>query len=106
MAISIKLCIGVYALLIGLAAIQQWKEKGYHFRTLIFLLLSTSMLITICLPKKEWLLISLLVEFVSLHFVTVAEGLLTNKQLKSSHHIIRFIFHCIILLMVVKFINE
>ncbi|WP_409368905.1 hypothetical protein [Lysinibacillus sp. 38-6] len=102
-AIITNVLIGGYALLIGLASVLQWKEKGYQLRTFIFIILSLSMLLTLWIPDREWLLLFLIVEFILLHVVAVAEGLYTNKQLTYSHHIIRFVFHCILLLMVSKF---
>ncbi|MFJ7667166.1 hypothetical protein ACIQXI_08655 [Lysinibacillus sp. NPDC097195] len=103
MAMVTYVLIGGYALLIGLASLLQWKEKGYQLRTMLFIILSLSMFLTIQLPYKEWLLNLLIVEFILLHVVTVAEGLYTKKQLTYSHHIIRFVFHCILLIMVSKF---
>jgi len=103
MAIITYVLIGGYASLIGLASLLQWKEKGYQIRTLIFIILSLSLLLTIWIPYKAWLLKLLIVEFILLHLVAVAQGLYTNKKLKYSHHIIRFVFHCILLLMVSKF---
>ncbi|MFJ6209697.1 hypothetical protein [Lysinibacillus sp. NPDC092081] len=95
----------VYALLTGIAGLHQWKENGYQLRTFLFVVLSISMLITIFLPNKTLVLMLLILEFVLLHVLAIAEGLVTNKQLRYSHHIVRFIFHCILLLIVYKFIN-
>ncbi|MFJ8519880.1 hypothetical protein [Lysinibacillus xylanilyticus] len=94
--------IGLYALLTGIAGLHQWKENGYQIRTFLFVVLSISILGTIFLPNKALVLMLLIIEFVLLHVLAVAEGLLTNKQLRYSHHMVRFIFHCILLLMVYK----
>ncbi len=94
--------IGLYALLTGIAGLHQWKENGYQIRTFLFVVLSISILVTIFLPNKALVLMLLILEFVLLHVLAVAEGLLTNKQLRYSHHTVRFIFHCILLLMVYK----
>jgi len=97
--------IEAYAILTGLAALMQWKEKGYQLRTLFFVLLSTSILLTIWIPYKEWILKILIFEFMMFHLLAIIEGQLTNNKLRYSHHIIRFIFHCILLLLVSKFIK-
>ncbi|MFF2178708.1 hypothetical protein ACFVT8_19945 [Lysinibacillus sp. NPDC058147] len=96
--------IGVYALLTGIACLHQWKENGFQLRTFLFVVLSVGMLVTIFLPNKTLVLMILILEFVLLHVLAIAEGLLTNNQLRYSHHIVRFIFHCILLLLVYKFI--
>lgn len=96
--------IGVYALLTGIAGLHQWKENGYQLRTFLFVVLSIGMLVTIFLPNKTLVLMLLILEFVLLHVLAIAEGLLTNKQLRYSHHIVRFLFHCILLLVAYKFI--
>lgn len=96
--------IGVYALLTGIAGLHQWKENGFQIRTFLFVVISISILVTIFLPNKALVLMLLIFEFVLLHVLTVVEGLLTNKQLRYSHHIVRFIVHCILLLLVYKFI--
>ncbi|MFJ7406575.1 MULTISPECIES: hypothetical protein [unclassified Lysinibacillus] len=97
--------IGAYALLTGLAGLLQWKEKGYQRRSLLFVILSTSILLTIWIPYKEWILKLLILEFIMLHLLAIIEGLLTNNKLRYSHHIIRFIFHCILLILVSKFMK-
>jgi len=105
MIIITYVLIEAYALLIGLAALLQWKEKGYQMRTLFFVLLSTSILLTIWIPYKEWIIKLLILEFLTLHLLALLEGQLTNNKFRYSHHIIRFIFHCIILLLVSKFLK-
>ncbi|TQR29298.1 hypothetical protein C7Y47_18295 [Lysinibacillus sphaericus] len=104
MDIIVYVLIGVYVLLTGIAGLHQWKENGFQIRAFLFVVISISILVTIFLPNKALVLMLLILEFVLLHVLTVAEGLLTNKQLRYSHHIIRFIFHCILLLLVYKFI--
>ncbi|MFC9540615.1 hypothetical protein ACFTQ7_12105 [Lysinibacillus sp. NPDC056959] len=101
MAIITYVLIGLYALLTGIASLQQWREKGYQVRTFLFMVLSICILVTIFLPNKALVLMLLILEFVLLHVLAVAEGLVTKKQLRYSHHIVRFIFHCILLLMVI-----
>ncbi|MCL1697692.1 MULTISPECIES: hypothetical protein [unclassified Lysinibacillus] len=96
--------IGVYALLTGIASLHQLKENGFQVRTFLFMVVAISILVTILIPNKALVLLLLIFEFVLLHVLAIAEGLLTNKQLRYSHHIVRFIFHCILLLIVYKFI--
>ena len=97
--------IGLYALLTGIAGFQQWKERGYQARALLFIVVSIAIVITLFIPSKDVLFLLLILEFVLLHVLAVAEGLLTNATLRYSHHITRFIFHCILLLMVYKFMK-
>jgi len=104
MDIIVYVLIGVYALLTGIAGLHQWKEHGYQTRTFLFVVLSIGILVTIFIPNKALVLVLLILEFVLLHVLAIAEALLTNKQLRYSHHIVRFIFHCILLLLVYKFI--
>ncbi|MGE8035842.1 hypothetical protein B1B04_21470 [Lysinibacillus sp. KCTC 33748] len=106
MAIITYVLIGLYALLTGIAGLQQWRENGYQIRTFLFIVLFICILVTIFLPNKALVLMLLILEFVLIHVLAVAEGLVTNKQLRYSHHVVRFIFHCILLLMVYKFIYE
>lgn len=105
MAIITYVLIGLYALLTGFAGLHQWKENGYQIRVFLFVLLSISILVTIFIPNKALVLMLLILEFVLLHVLAIAEGLLTNKQLRYSHHFVRFIFHCILLLMVYEFVK-
>ena len=99
----IYMFIGLYALLTGLAGIQQWRDRGFHIWYLLFIIISLSMLVTMFLQNKGFVFTLLLFEFVLLHILAIAEGMITNGKLKYNHHIIRFIFHCIILTMVYKF---
>ncbi|MGE7948610.1 hypothetical protein [Lysinibacillus sp. NPDC093688] len=101
MAFITYVLIGLYALLTGVAGLQQWKENGYQVRTFLFVVLSISIFVTLFLPNKSLVLMLLILEFVLLHVLAVAEGLVKNKQLRYSHHLVRFIFHCILLLMVI-----
>ena len=105
MAIVIYLLIGLYAFLMGLAGIKQWKDVGYHVRTLLFVIVSTGIILILFIPNKYLLFLLLIFSFVLLHILTIINGLVTNGRVNYSHHIIRFIFHCIILLMVYKFLE-
>lgn len=104
MIIFTIILIGLYAVLIGVAGIKKWKEVGFEIRTLIFVIVSISILLILCIPHKAWLFILLIIAFILLHILAVTEGRLANGRITFSHHIIRFIFHCIIALMVYKFI--
>ena len=105
MNIIVYVLVGAYALLTGVAGVQQWKEKGFHVRTCLFVLVSISILVTICLPNKELVFILLIAEFVLLHLLAMAEGVFTNGKMNYRHHIIRFLFHCLVLGMVYKFLK-
>lgn len=94
----------LYALLTGIAGLQEWKGKGFHVRYLLFIVISIMMLLTVFFQNKDSVLILLLVEFAVLHVLAVVEGLITNGKLNYGHHIIRFIIHCILLIMVYKFV--
>ena len=96
--------IGLYAGLTGMAGLKQWKEKGLRFLSLLFVIVSIGILVILAIPNKEWLFSSLIIAFVLLHILAVATGLLKFGRLNYHHHIIRFIFHCIIMLIVYKFI--
>jgi len=104
MVILTTILIVLYAVLIGVAGIKKWKEVGFEVRTFIFVIISISILLILCIPSKGWLFILLIIAFILLHILAVIEGRLTNGRITFSHHIIRFIFHCIIALMVYKFI--
>ncbi|WP_342575933.1 hypothetical protein MHH37_08850 [Solibacillus sp. FSL K6-1781] len=100
-----NLLIGLYAVLTGTAGLKQWKEEGFRLRTVMFVVVSISMLIILFLPNKDWMLSFLILTFALLHILAIAEGLLKLGRLNYRHHIIRFFFHCIIVLLVYKFIN-
>lgn len=104
MVIITNILIGLYAVLIGVAGIKKWQEVGFEVRTFMFVIVSISMFLILCIPNKDWLFILLLIAFILLHILAVTEGRLSNGRITFSHHIIRFIFHCIIALMVYKFI--
>lgn len=105
MEIFTYILIGLYALLTGFAGLQQWKENGFRIRALLFMVVSITILVTIFLRNKDWVFILLVLEFALLQMLAILEGLLTNGKLKYSHHIIRFIFHGVLLAMVYTFIN-
>ena len=104
MDIVVYVFVGLYAVLTGVAGGQQWKEQGFHVRTCLFVLVSISILVTICLPNKELVFILLIVEFVLLQLLAMAEGIFTNGKMNYRHQIIRFLFHCLVLVMVYKFL--
>lgn len=97
--------IGIYALLTGLAGIVHWKENGYQVHSLLFIVVSSGMIGMLLIPNKDWMLILLFLAFVLLHILAVAQGLRSNGQLRYIHHFVRFIFHCILILLVSKFIK-
>lgn len=105
MVIIIYVLIGLYAVLTGMAGVMQWKENKYQMQSFLFVIVSIGILVTIFIPNKDWMFILLILAFVLLHILAVAEGLMINGQLRYSHHIIRFIFHCILVLLVYNFIK-
>ncbi|MEI4770989.1 hypothetical protein WAX74_15305 [Psychrobacillus sp. FJAT-51614] len=105
MVIIIYILIGLYAVLTGMAGMKQWKEVGFRVQTFLFIIVSISILVILFIPNKDWMFILLIIAFVLFHILAVAEGMLTNRRLTYSHHIIRFTFHCIIVLLVYKFIK-
>lgn len=105
MASVTYILIGLYALLMAIAGIKQWKEVGYHVRALLFVIVSTGIILILFIPNKDLLFILLFLSFVLLHIFTIVQGIVTNGRIKYSHHICRFIFHRIIFLMVYKFIK-
>ena len=96
--------IGLYAGLTGTAGSKQWKEEGFKWRTFLFIIVSISIIVILFMPNKVWMFSLLILAFVALHILAVAEGLLKFGRINYHHHFIRFIFHCIILLIVYKFI--
>lgn len=96
---------GLYAFLMAVAGIKQWKEEGYHIRALLFIIVSTGIILTLFIPNKDLLFLLLIISFVFLHILTIIQGIVTNGRIKYSHHISRFILHSIIILMVYKFIK-
>lgn len=97
--------IGLYAFLTGIAGMKQWKEVGYHVQALLFMIVSICIIVILFIPSKDWLFLLLILGFILLHILAIVQGILKNGRLMCSHHIIRFIFHCIIALMVYKFIK-
>lgn len=96
--------IGIYALLMSVAAVQQISKDGFRLRAILFLAVSTGIVFTLFLPNKDGKFVLLIVEFILIHVLALAEGLLSNERLRYRHHVIRFIFHCALLVMVYKFI--
>ena len=99
------LLIGLYAFLTGVAGIQQCREVGFHVRGLLFVVVSIGIIIVLFIPSKDLQFELLIFAFILLHLLAIAQGITTNGRIKFSHHIIRFIFHCIIILMVYKFMK-
>lgn len=105
MASVTYILIGLYAFLMAIAGIKQWKEVGYHVRALLFVIVSTGIILILFIPNRDLLFILLILNFVLLHILAIVQGIVTNGRIKYSHHISRFIFHSIIVLMVYKFIK-
>ncbi|WP_277584061.1 hypothetical protein [Psychrobacillus antarcticus] len=105
MASVTYILIGLYAFLTGIAGIKQWKGVGYHVRALIFVSVSIGIIVILFIPSKDLQFVLLILAFILLHTLTMSQGIVTNGRIKYSHHIIRFIFHSIIVLMVYKFIK-
>lgn len=97
--------IGIYALLTGLSGIVHWKEKGFQVQSFLFIVVSSGILVMLFIPNKDWMLVLLILAFILLHILAVAQGLLSNGKLTYIHHIVRFIFHCILVLLVYKLIK-
>jgi len=104
MVIVTNILIGLYAVLIGIAGLKKWKEIGFQVQTFLFVSVSISILLILFIPNKNWMFMLLILAFILLHILAVTEGLLTNGRITYNHHIVRFIFHCIMALMVYKFI--
>ena len=96
--------IGLYAGLTGLAGLKQWKEEGFSWRSLFFIIVSLSIFVLLFMPNKNWMFGLLIFAFVLLHFLAVAQGLLKFGRLNYRHHFIRFIFHCIIMVIFYIFV--
>lgn len=106
MGIITYVLIGLYAVLSGIAGVMQWHEKEYPVQSFLFVAVSIGILITIYLPNRNWMFTCLILAFILLHLLAIVQGLLTNGELTYSHHIIRFIFHCVLILMVYYFIEK
>jgi hypothetical protein len=104
MVIIIYVLIGLYAILTGMAGIFQLKENGFQVRSISFVVVSISMLVILFIPNKNSMFIMLIVAFIIMHLLSIAEGKLTKRKLTYSHHIIRFIFHVILVLLVYNYI--
>ncbi len=96
--------IGGYAVLIAIAGVVQWKDTNYRILSGLFVLLSLSMAVTIIIPDNGWLFAGLILELLLLSVLAVAEGFLTKGRLAYSHHMVRFIFHGILILLLYNFI--
>ncbi|MBD8038573.1 MULTISPECIES: hypothetical protein [Solibacillus] len=96
----VTMLIGLYAFLTGIAGIKQCRTEGFQVRSFMFVLVSIGIIVSLFIPNKEWQFLLLLVAFILLHLLAIAQGIATNGRINYRHHIIRFIFHCIIILMV------
>lgn len=104
MVIITYVLIGLYAVLTGMAGMKQWKEAGYQVRAFLFVIVSAGILVLLFIPNKDWMFILLNLSFFLLHILAVIQGKSTNGRINYSHHMIRFVFHCLIALLVYKFI--
>ncbi|MFB4169064.1 hypothetical protein [Virgibacillus sp. JSM 102003] len=104
MTIITYVLIGLYAVLTGLAGTLQLKQTGFQVRSLLFVAVSISMLAALFIPNKNNMIIMLIAAFILLHILAVAEGIMTKSQITYSHHMIRFIAHIILVLLVYNFI--
>lgn len=98
--------IGGYAVLIGIAGVLQWKDNTYRILSALFVMVSISMVATIIISDTKWLFVGLILEFLLLSLLAVAEGFLTKGRLAYSHHMVRFTLHCILILLVYNFIMK
>ncbi|WP_042471455.1 hypothetical protein [Bacillus ndiopicus] len=105
MNIIIYALIALYALLTGIAGMAKLKETGFQIRLCLFIIVSISTLLILFISNKAWMLILLILAFFLFHVLTVAEGIIANGKLNYRHHIIRFMFHFIVVLMVYKYIK-
>ena len=105
MVLITYLLVCLYAFLTGLAGFMQWKEKGFRLLTAIFIFVSIGIFLILFLSNKDLILLFLLVAFILLHILAIIEGLMKFGRLNYRHHIIRFLFHCGIILMVYGFIK-
>lgn len=106
MVIITYILIVLYAVLTGVAGVSQLKEVGFRARLFLFIAVSIAIIAILFIPNKDWMLVLLVVTFTMYHILAIAEGLLSKRRVKYSHHIIRFIFHCIMVLMVYHFITS
>ena len=105
MVIFTYILIGLYASLTAIAGVKQWNEVGFQLRYLLFVIVSIGILFIIFISNKVWMFRLLIVAFILLHLLAISEGVLANGRLKYSHHIVRFLFHCVITGLVYKFIK-
>lgn len=96
--------ISLYALLTGLAGIAQGYKKGFQLRTNLFIMISICLLGLWWIPSNRIMLGILILAFIALHILAVLEGLFLNGKIRYSHHIVRFVFHIFIVILVIEFI--
>ncbi|XXM72681.1 hypothetical protein ACQ0QQ_01935 [Lysinibacillus sphaericus] len=104
MVILIYALIGLYAVLTGVAGVVQLKEIGAGVRSLMFVAVSAFMLSVLWIEDKSSMLFLLIGAFLFLHILTAAEGMLANGRLRYRHHIIRFVFHSALIVLLYIFI--
>ena len=105
MALVTYLLIGLYALLTVVAGIKQCKVLGFQIRGLMFVIVSLGIIVILFIRDKDLQFLLIILAFILLHLLAIAQGIATNGRINYRHHIIRFIFHCIIILIVYKFIK-
>ena len=105
MALVTYLLIGLYALLTAVAGIKQCRALGFRGRGLMFVIVSLGIIVTLFIRDKDLQFLLIILAFILLHLLAIAQGIATNGRINYRHHIIRFIFHCIIILMVYKFMK-
>ncbi|GGP09610.1 hypothetical protein [Oceanobacillus neutriphilus] len=104
MSIVIYFLVGLYAVLTGIAGAVKWRQTGIRLQPVLFVFVSFTMLVALFIPNKNIMFIILIAASVLMHILAVAEGLLTNGKLTPSHHLIRFIFHLSLVLLIYKYI--
>ncbi|MBC5638471.1 hypothetical protein H8S33_16975 [Ornithinibacillus sp. BX22] len=93
---------GLYAVLTGVGAIAQWKEKGFQIQRCLFLLVSISMLFIMWIPNKTNVVISFVLAFVFLHVLAIIEGMKTQGRINWRHHMTRFAFHTLLTFLLIR----
>ncbi|GGA69967.1 hypothetical protein [Ornithinibacillus halotolerans] len=104
MVIVTCLLISLYALLIAIAAMSQWKDQGFRIHRLFFMIVALMIFLSIWAPNKILSLWILIISFISLHVLAIAEGLINNGKLRLRHHIIRFGVHVLLIILVIQFV--
>ncbi|RDW21874.1 hypothetical protein CWR48_02220 [Oceanobacillus arenosus] len=105
MVLVVYVIIAMYALLTIIAGVSQLIAKTFHVNHFIFIVLSIMMLASLFIHDKQLMIIGLIIIFIGMHIVAIIEGFVMNGELAYSHHIVRFIVHIIIIVMVLLFIK-